>query len=90
MSNIDLNNLSLERRNLIKLKRIGAMPNYIDCSIEISDKNDKVPFSKQYNTESDYIKDKCKALDFAERGEEIPEELYKRLLDTKEELENIK
>lgn len=88
MSNIDLKTLPLEKRNLIKLKKIGAMPNYIDCGDNKPNNKIRVPFSKQYKTESEYIEDKCRALEFAERGEEIPDALYKKLLDTKEELES--
>lgn len=88
---VNLNSLSIEDRNRIKLKMAGILPGYINCSggaagARMSEIKDRVPFSTHYRTHQEYIRDQETIAEMACNGLEIPDEIVKKLQLTNEEL----
>lgn len=81
-NNVDRETFEQNRKTYRLKKDLGLLVNYCDNRSNTSSR-----FSKYYETEMQYEKDKALANIFICEDKEIPEELYNKLLYTKKELE---
>lgn len=89
---VNLNNISIDERNYLKLKRAGVLPRYINSGYKENNKTNiaelksRIPFSTNYRTYQEYLSDQEKISNMACNGLEIPDDIVKRLQMTNEEL----
>lgn len=82
--NVDARTANERARQLYILKELGLLHSYDSPNNYIKSKE---RFSKYYETESDYEKDKAEARILVYSNQEVPPDLYEKLHYTKIELQ---